>query len=163
MLAKYYVHYGRRSRASETSFSANCTSRGRRRPADSRWPHRSAGDRAERGTVDGHVRQREIRMVEDIEELGAELQVHALADPRRLQHRKIRQVGARADHGVPSGVAKGSRRSGHEAAVLNQASQRFGPSFGLPTAFGRSLLDSPLPLGAAPFQKGVIGRPLASV
>src|SRR5262249_25627478 len=45
------------------------------------------------------------------------------------------------------------------AAVLNQASQRLGPSFGLPTTFGRSLLVSPLPLGAAPFQNGVIGTP----
>ena len=57
---------------------------------------------------------------------------------------------------VPSGAAT-------KAAVLNQASHRLGPSFGLPTRFGRSLLDSPLPLGAAPFQKGVIGKPLPRV
>src|SRR5262249_35091353 len=53
--------------------------------------------------------------------------------------------------------------AGAKAAVLNQASQRFGPLFALPTRFGRSFEDSPLPLGAAPFQKGVIGTPLASV
>src|SRR5207237_1408802 len=50
--------------------------------------------------------------------------------------------------------------AGAKAAVLNQAFQRLGPLFGLPTALGRSLLDSPLPLGAAPFQKGVIGTPV---
>src|SRR5713101_5363074 len=57
---------------------------------------------------------------------------------------------------VPAGAAL-------KAAVLNQASQCLGPLFALPTTFGRSLLDSPLPLGAAPFQNGVIGRPLATV
>ncbi len=57
---------------------------------------------------------------------------------------------------VPAGAAT-------NAAGLNQASHRFGPLFGLPIALGRSLLDSPLPLGAAPFQNGVIGKPLASV
>src|SRR6516164_907919 len=50
-----------------------------------------------------------------------------------------------------------------KAVVLNQASRRLGPSLGLPITSGRSLLVSPLPLGAVPFQKGVIGRPLASV
>src|ERR1700757_4015966 len=35
-----------------------------------------------------------------------------------------------------------------KAAVLNQASTRLGPLLGSPTRFGRSLLDSPLPLGA---------------
>src|SRR4051812_47583469 len=50
--------------------------------------------------------------------------------------------------------------AGVKAAILNQAFQRLGPLFGLPTALGRSLLDSPLPLGAAPFQNGVIGTPL---
>src|SRR3954469_23469411 len=53
--------------------------------------------------------------------------------------------------------------AGTNADVLNQASHRLGPSFALPMRFGRSLLDSPLPLGAAPFQKGVIGRPPARV
>ena len=53
--------------------------------------------------------------------------------------------------------------AGAKAAVLNQASHRLGPLLGLPTTFGRSLLDSPLPLGAAPFQNGVIGSPLARV
>ena len=53
--------------------------------------------------------------------------------------------------------------AGAKAAVLNHASQRLGPLFGSPTALGRSLLDSPLPLGAAPFQNGVIGTPLAQV
>src|SRR3982751_4558604 len=57
---------------------------------------------------------------------------------------------------VPLGAAT-------KAVVLNQASHRLGPVFGFPTRLGRSLLDSPLPLGAAPFQKGVIGRPLPMV
>src|SRR3954454_24968652 len=57
---------------------------------------------------------------------------------------------------VPFGAAT-------KAAALNQASRRLGPSLGLPTTFGRSLLDSPVPLGAVPFQKGVIGIPLPKV
>ena len=48
-----------------------------------------------------------------------------------------------------------------ESAVLNHVSGRLGPLFGSLTTFGRSLLDSPLPLGAAPFQNGVVGIPLA--
>ena len=40
--------------------------------------------------------------------------------------------------------------AGVNAAVLNHASQRLGPLLGFPMALGRSLLDSPLPLGAAP-------------
>src|SRR5215510_1190631 len=57
---------------------------------------------------------------------------------------------------VPFGAAT-------KAAVLNQASHRLGPAFGFPTRLGRSLLDSPLPLGAVPFQNDVIGRPLPIV
>ena len=57
---------------------------------------------------------------------------------------------------VPAGA-------GAKAEVLNQASHRFGPLLALPTTFGRSLLDSPLPLGAAPFQNGVIGIPLPTL
>src|SRR5690349_7888670 len=57
---------------------------------------------------------------------------------------------------VPAGA-------GAKAAVLNHASQRLGPLLGSPTRFGRSLEVSPLPLGEAPFQKGVIGTPLARV
>jgi len=40
---------------------------------------------------------------------------------------------------------------------------RLGPLFALPTTSGRSLLDLPLRLGAAQFQNGVIGMPLARV
>src|SRR5262245_31370421 len=63
-----------------------------------------AGDRAEGGTVDRHVRQRKIGMVENVEELRAELQVHAVAHRYGLQHRKIRQVGSWTYHRIAPGV-----------------------------------------------------------
>src|SRR5258705_11742716 len=53
--------------------------------------------------------------------------------------------------------------AGAKAAVSNQAFHCLGPLLGLPTTFGRSLLDSPLPLGAAPFQNGVIGLRLPTL
>src|SRR5437899_9499409 len=47
--------------------------------------HRT-GNGSERRAVYSHVRQREVRVVEEVEELAAELQVHPFGNFGRLQH-----------------------------------------------------------------------------
>ena len=83
------------------------------------------------GAVHRHIRQREVRMVEDIEELRAELQVDSLADPRRLHHGEIGRVRARPDHRIASRVAKRAGRRRHECRRIEPGVRPLGSVVGV--------------------------------
>src|SRR5215467_14614652 len=71
---------------------------------------RRARDGAEAGAVDRYVGQGEVRMVEDIEQLPAELEMETFVDSCRLDNRQVCDVVSWADHGVAPGVAERSGR-----------------------------------------------------
>ena len=49
-------------------------------------------------------------MVEDVEELGAELQVRPLGNAGRFQHAKVGVEEARSAQNAPSGISESARR-----------------------------------------------------
>ena len=67
---------------------------------------RCASDRAEVASVNLHIRQTEVRMIEDIEELGAELQRDSFVNPRVLVNREVQHIEARSYDDVSSSVAE---------------------------------------------------------
>jgi hypothetical protein len=92
-----------------------------------------ARDHSECRAVDRHVRQTEVGMVEDVEKLWAKLQ----AEGSLIAVDFITKKSAVLDRGpmilLRSALPKVPERAGTKAAVLNQASARFGPLFGSPT------------------------------
>ncbi len=67
---------------------------------------RCISDCAEGGAINLHIGQTEVRMIEDIEELCAELQRNSFIDPRVLVNREVEHIKARPDDDVPSSVAE---------------------------------------------------------
>src|SRR5436190_21678957 len=53
---------------------------------------RGAGNGSESGAVDRHVGQREIGVIQEVEELRTELQLESLVDARRLNNGEVRDV-----------------------------------------------------------------------
>src|SRR5262249_52336700 len=76
-----------------------------RRAGFTSWEARG-GDPAECRRADDVARLPEVRMVEKVEELGAELRARGLADLRILDDRKINVVEARPDDHVASQTAE---------------------------------------------------------
>src|SRR5215470_18958651 len=69
----------------------------------------------------------EDRMVRDVEELAAKLQVRALAESEPLEHRKVPVDDARADNRLPSGVAvaelRGARQPVHKCRKVEEVAR----------------------------------------
>src|SRR5215831_16772361 len=75
---------------------------------------RRARNGTEAGAVDRYIGQGEVRMVQDIEELRAELQMETFVDACRLDDRQICAVVPWADHGIAPCIAEGSGRRGRK-------------------------------------------------
>ena len=54
-------------------------------------------------------RQREVRVIEHVEDLGTEFEVSAFSKNRVLGEREVELLESRRDHGVASQVPEGSR------------------------------------------------------
>src|SRR5678816_3413118 len=68
------------------------------------------GDRPRIAGPDGRVRQVELRVVEDVEGFGAELDLHAVVHREVLEEREVEVHAARSVQDVAAGVAEGEVR-----------------------------------------------------
>src|ERR1043165_6066147 len=68
---------------------------------------RGLGDGAELRRVDEAVRRAEVRVVQGVEELGAELEAHLLGDGELALQREVERLEAGAVDGVAAHVAEG--------------------------------------------------------
>src|SRR6185436_18211548 len=73
------------------------------------------GDRAERAGAAVAVRRAEVRVVQEIERLEPELELHGPADGERLRRGQIDLPELRPPHAVAAGVAERLARTGRHA------------------------------------------------
>src|SRR5467141_1624935 len=70
------------------------------------------------------IRVRKVRVVEEIEELRAQLDTHALVQVGRLDDGEVQIVQPRAAEGIPADVSKGAKVRRHsDCAVFDETAQ----------------------------------------
>src|SRR5215207_554153 len=85
------------------------------------------GDAPERGRAEEVVGQVQVRVVEEVEELRAQLQAHALAERSVLHERRVDVVITRPRHDVAPGVAERARRGEREGRRVEPLLRRARP------------------------------------
>src|SRR5262249_16013678 len=80
------------------------------------------GNLAETRCADGGSRAVEVDVVEYVEELRAELQLHTVREVGVLDYAEVRIEGTQSPQDIPSGVAERTHRVGYESDVLKNRS-----------------------------------------
>ena len=115
------------------------------------------------------VRQIEVRMIEEIEELSPKLQVEFFHDLSILHQRQIDVLITRAIDNIPSCISKSTASRKDKSCSIEPSLRCLITEFGIPATLGRSFapkprIDLPVPLLSISESRATVnGRPDCNV